>query len=96
MAVLNKGWKELPEGDVLQSGTAAEFETGDWRTKRPVKDDKTCINCMFCFIYCPDSAVLVKDGKMTGIDLRYCKGCGICESVCPVKPVKAVRLVPER
>ncbi len=89
------GWKELPEGDKLGAGTAAQFETGDWRTMRPVKDDKTCINCMFCWIYCPDSAVMVADGKMTGIDYRYCKGCGVCVSVCPVKPVKAVQLVKE-
>ena len=90
------GWKELPEGDILKSGTAVDFHTGGWRTMKPIKDDKTCINCMFCYIYCPDSAVIVKDGKMVGIDYNYCKGCGICESVCPVKPVKAVRLVVEK
>lgn len=89
------GWKELPQGDKLEAGTAAQFETGDWRTSRPVKDDKLCINCLFCYIYCPDSAVKVKDGKFDGIDYRYCKGCGICVDVCPVKPVKAVQLVKE-
>lgn len=90
------GWKELPEGDTLKAGTAAQFHTGDWRSKKPVKDENTCINCLFCYIYCPDSAVKVKDGKMTGIDYNYCKGCGICESVCPVKPVKAIKMVSER
>jgi len=90
------GWKDLPEGDILKAGTAKEFHTGDWRSKKPVKDDKTCINCLFCYIYCPDSAVIVKDGKVIGIDYNYCKGCGICENVCPVKPKKAIEMVDER
>jgi pyruvate ferredoxin oxidoreductase delta subunit len=90
------GWKDLPQGDVLKAATALEFETGDWRTRRPVKDDKLCINCLFCYIYCPDSAVKVKDGKFDGIDYRYCKGCGVCENVCPVKPVKAVRMEKDK
>ncbi|MFA5104610.1 MAG: 4Fe-4S dicluster-binding protein [Candidatus Margulisiibacteriota bacterium] len=90
------GWKELPEGDILKAGSATQFHTGDWRSKRPVKDEKTCINCLFCYIYCPDSAIHAKDGKMTDIDFNYCKGCGICETVCPVKPVKAIKMVSER
>jgi len=89
------GWKELPEGDILKSGTAVQFETGDWRTKKPVWDEKLCIQCLFCYIYCPDSAITVKDSKVTGVDYRFCKGCGICENVCPVKPVKAIRMFKE-
>lgn len=90
------GHKELPKGDILKGGTATAFETGDWRTSRPIKDEKLCINCLFCYINCPDSAIPVQDGKMGDIDLRYCKGCGICVNVCPVKPVKALKMVPER
>jgi len=30
-----------------------------------------------------------KDGTMV-IDFRYCKGCGICEAICPVR--NAIRL----
>ncbi len=92
-----KGWKELAEGDVSKSGTAGQFETGDWRTRRPEKDEKLCINCMFCYMYCPDCAIVkTADGKMDKIDYRYCKGCGVCVSVCPVKPVKALKMVSER
>ena len=54
------------------------------------------INCLFCWIYCPDSAIEVKDGKIVGMDYEHCKGCGICESVCPVKPEKAIKMVKER
>ena len=89
------GWKELPSGDLLEAGTAKNFETGDWRTLRPIKDEKKCINCLNCWIWCPDSAIIVKDGKMVSIDYRYCKGCGICARVCPPK-VQAIKMVDER
>jgi pyruvate ferredoxin oxidoreductase delta subunit len=36
----------------------------------------------------------VKDGKMQGFDLTYCKGCGICAEECP-KKVKAIEMVRE-
>lgn len=89
------GWKKLPLGDLLEAGTAKNFATGDWRTQRPVKDEKKCINCLNCWIWCPDSAIIVKEGKMVGIDYRYCKGCGICARVCPSK-VQAIKMVNER
>lgn len=90
------GWKELPEGDVLEAGTAEKFETGDWRSERPIWHPERCIHCLFCWISCPDTSILVKDGKMTGIDYKHCKGCGICARECPVKPEKAITMEPER
>ena len=89
------GWKELPSGDLLEAGTAKKFETGDWRSIRPVKDDEKCIDCLNCWIWCPDSAIIVKEGKVVGIDYRYCKGCGICARVCP-EQVQAIKMVDER
>ena len=38
---------------------------------------------MICYWACPDSSIVVQDGKMVGIDLKHCKGCGICADVCP-------------
>ena len=81
-----KGWKQIPIGGVIdRGGTAEEYKTGPWRTFKPVRDEARCIHCMFCWVYCPDSSILVKDGKMTGFDYEHCKGCGICASVCPKK-----------
>jgi pyruvate ferredoxin oxidoreductase delta subunit len=89
-----KGWKELPIGLVTESASSLEFETGDWRSEKPIWDEKKCTHCLICWIYCPDSAIIVKDGKVQGIDYRYCKGCGICAEECPPK-VTAITMVRE-
>lgn len=83
---------DLPRGGVVdEGGTAHHKKTGDWSTVKPVKNDK-CINCLTCWAYCPDTAVLVKDGKIAGFDYEHCKGCGICANICPDK-IKAISMV---
>lgn len=89
-------WKELPLGGlIITPGSAEDYETGDWRSQRPIWDEKKCIHCLSCWIYCPDSSILVKEGKVIGIDLKHCKGCGICAKVCPPK-VKAIKMELEK
>lgn len=88
-------WKELPIGGVIdEGGTAEEYKTGGWRAFRPVWSSEKCINCLRCWIHCPDTSILVKEGKVVGIDYEHCKGCGICASVCPPK-VSAIQMVKE-
>lgn len=82
------GWQALPEGDVLGAGTAAQFHTGGWRSERPIFCEANCIQCYLCWIVCPDSSVIIKDGKVTGFNYNHCKGCGICDHECPTKPGK--------
>ena len=90
-----KGWKDLPiGGTILRPGTAFEYETGSWRSFRPVHDREKCIDCLDCWFCCPDGAILVEDKKFTGFDLDHCKGCGICADVCPPK-VGAIEIKPE-
>jgi len=85
----DKGWKEIPIGGMIkEAGNALEYETGDWRTFKPVIDKEKCINCLQCWIHCPDSSIKVEDGKVVGIDYKHCKGCGICAKICPVKCIK--------
>lgn len=84
-----KGWKDLPIGGVVDKpATALEYKTGTWRTFKPIWDESKCIHCLICWIYCPDSCILVKEGKMIGIDYDHCKGCGICASTCPRKCIQ--------
>ena len=89
------GWKEIPRGGmILEAGNAIEYETGSWRSMRPIRDDDKCINCLRCWIFCPDSSIIVEDGKVVDIDLDHCKGCGICAYECPPK-VQAITMVLE-
>ncbi|MBI2914684.1 MAG: 4Fe-4S binding protein [Firmicutes bacterium] len=94
-ASVDKGWRDIPIGGVIPApGTARGFETGDWRTDRPVLDLNKCIHCMRCWVWCPDVAILTESERVTGIDFEHCKGCGICAEVCPPK-VSAIRMVKE-
>ncbi|MHB9053925.1 MAG: 4Fe-4S binding protein [Thermoleophilia bacterium] len=68
---------------IPESGNADDYETGGWRSERPVRDREKCNDCMICFFACPDSSIRVENGKMVDIDLEHCKGCGICAQVCP-------------
>lgn len=86
-----KGWKQIPIGGVIvEAGNAEEYLTGDWRTFRPVVDKEKCKNCLLCWIYCPDSSVIVENKEMKGFRYNHCKGCGICDNVCPFDAIKIV------
>jgi len=41
-----------------------------------------CFECDNCWHFCPDAAVIKKDGGYA-VDYDYCKGCGICAAECP-------------
>lgn len=89
------GWKDLPSGGfILEPGNATKYLTGDWRLMRPVWDAERCIDCLLCWLFCPDGAVLAEGGKITGFDYDYCKGCGICAKECPPK-VDAIKMIRE-
>jgi 2-oxoacid:acceptor oxidoreductase delta subunit (pyruvate/2-ketoisovalerate family) len=86
-------WEQLPVAGVVRPGDVARPRTGGWRTgEKPAADLSLCVNCLLCWLYCPDSAVAVDGETFTGFDLDYCKGCGICADVCPVA---AIEMVPE-
>ena len=84
------GWKSIPIGGVLlEPGTAMKYKTGDWRAFRPIVDQQKCINCLLCWIFCPDAAIFRKE-KTVDVNYDYCKGCGICANECPVKAITMV------
>ncbi len=86
-------YEELPMGGVLPAEFAAHPRTGSWRTdaKPRVNIDK-CVNCLLCWVNCPDAAVVLHDTRFFGFDYDYCKGCGLCEESCPTK---AIDMIPE-
>jgi pyruvate ferredoxin oxidoreductase delta subunit len=79
------------------------YKVADWRVEKPVFNRELCIDCNFCWIWCPDSCIIVeevttkrgkKQAKMVGIDYDHCKGCGVCVEVCPT-PIKSLLMFPE-
>lgn len=88
MSPEQKGWKDVPIG-----GTAwvpsTEYKTGDWRTYKPIWNNKKCVRCMTCHIYCPEGAVQHDEEKNIMVfNLEFCKGCGICANECPAKAIE--------
>jgi pyruvate ferredoxin oxidoreductase delta subunit len=81
-------YKDLVIGDrVIKPGCSENFHTGDWRSQIPIIDLDKCIDCLTCWIYCPDDCILVEDGRVVGIKKSHCKGCGICAKACPKKAI---------
>jgi pyruvate ferredoxin oxidoreductase delta subunit len=67
----------------------------DWRIEKPIFNKDYCIDCQFCWIYCPDISIIARDKKLIGVDMDHCKGCGICVEVCPTNP-KSLLMFPEQ
>jgi 2-oxoacid:acceptor oxidoreductase delta subunit (pyruvate/2-ketoisovalerate family) len=84
-------WKDLPQGGIVRPGQAPPVRTGGWRTGlRPAVDLERCVNCLLCWLYCPDSAIRLDGTTFVGFDYDTCKGCEICSVVCPVDAIAMV------
>jgi pyruvate ferredoxin oxidoreductase gamma subunit len=93
--VLPRKWQDLPCGPHLRdTKRVRENKTGAWRSRRPHWSAEKCTNCLVCWIYCPDAAIKMENGKVVGIDMDYCKGCGICAEACP-KKIQAITMGKE-
>lgn len=89
-----KDWQDLPLGGVIpEGGNSNDYETGTWRTFRPVWEGGSCIHCLTCWVFCPEEAFFLKDGvtakgkarkEIESINYFHCKGCGLCAKECPV------------
>ena len=85
-------WREIEMGGTIEeAGNSRELNTGDWRVKRPLYKSENCKQCLLCVPVCPDTSILLKDGKMTAIDYEHCKGCGICAKTCPFEAIEILQ-----
>jgi 2-oxoacid:acceptor oxidoreductase delta subunit (pyruvate/2-ketoisovalerate family) len=84
---------QLPIGGIINiPGSSQKYKTGTWRTFYPsfphIRDGTKCIHCLFCVRNCPENCIKITPrGKRGEVDFDYCKGCGICAEVCPVKVI---------
>jgi 2-oxoacid:acceptor oxidoreductase delta subunit (pyruvate/2-ketoisovalerate family) len=77
----------------VSPATAPVPRTGGWRTgTRPEADVSACIDCLLCWLWCPDSAIELDGTTFASIDYDLCKGCELCAAVCPTN---AIRMVAE-
>ncbi len=93
--------------EVCPSGALAPLRTpGEkkaWLIGRAKVDLGTCLlaagrECTQCVTACPHGAISVRsDGfdSAPAIDPALCNGCGACEAVCPVEPVRSILVMAE-
>lgn len=84
-----KTWEDVPfAGYIFEPGNTERYKTGDWRSRqKPVLNKEKCTFCLLCWIYCPDGAIVRKEGEVE-VDYYHCKGCGICAYECPSGAMK--------
>ena len=80
-----------PEEESVETmGYGVLKSVADWRVFRPVVDLDKCTGCRLCWIYCPETAISLVEGKPE-IDYDKCKGCGICVNECPIGAIEFKR-----
>lgn len=85
------GRRQGPPVFAVSTTDSRRNHTGTWSLDRPLLTDE-CTACALCVLFCPEGAIARNDGSMV-IDYLYCKGCGICEVVCPVRNAIAMEEV---
>jgi|CXWL01.1.fsa_nt_gi pyruvate ferredoxin oxidoreductase gamma subunit len=81
------GWRNMLNGgtiDALTHSTIGRDNRLAGRGKVPEFHPESCTSCGICLTVCSDPGGLIwNDGRMQGIDERFCKGCMRCVEVCP-------------
>ncbi len=68
-------------------------ETGTWSNIKPIININKCTpaksgkyTCFRCWLFCPEG--VISRTIPPEINLKYCKGCGICMEECPVEAIR--------
>ena len=84
-------WKDLEIGAIVtEPESGRKYQTGDWRSQRPIFDHSKCIKCGLCQLFCPEGCIEQDAEGYFEADLAYCKGCGICPHECWTQAITMV------
>ena len=84
-------FRELPAGAMVIAAGAERLRTGSWRGgMKPQVVASRCVNCLLCWVYCPDCAIRLEHARLEGFDYALCKGCELCVEVCPTGAISMV------
>ncbi len=81
-----KKWQELQPGNTnFEAGNSIK-EYVDCNPVGPKPDfhADSCVHCFFCWLFCPENAIITHNSRVTGINYDFCNGCGLCVVECPV------------
>ena len=75
---------KLRKGNTLKAEESVDYLTGSWKKEMPIVKDKASLDKdPKVGLFCPEAAIVYKNGKFSHIDYSYCKGCGICSHYLP-------------
>lgn len=81
------GWKNMLNGGTIDALTHSTKDRDNRLAGRghvPKFNVGACSSCGICLTVCSDpGGLLWKEGRMQGIDERFCKGCMRCVETCP-------------
>jgi len=84
-------WRDLEIGFIVtKPGNASQYQTGDWRSQRPIFNTDRCIKCGICYLFCPEGCIEQNTDGYFEANLFYCKGCGICTRECWTEAITMV------
>lgn len=87
---------EVYAQDTCFEGGFITQKNAGWRNVRPSVDAEKCTGCLQCYLYCPDGTIFkretgeAKPKPAIAFDYDFCKGCGVCASVCKFAAITMV------
>ena len=74
------GWRNVTRAGIIPTaGNAEYYETGGWRTKKPVWIEDKCIHCLLCWRFCRIPLLLPKTGSLEDLIMNTARLWHMCK-----------------